>query len=339
MNPSKAWNAKLEAPRVFFWLSKNLYSQCNKLCLLDIPDSNKSGIHNMKIIIFHFATLDSGINVAPGITDQKANPNKIYEDDDSTDQVGIPMNPNNEVKNSTSNPPEKITETQSLRETEVIWHIGESCEHRSLLTHPVLDTFVKLKWKMALSLYIRRIRFFWLFAVILTSEIFDQYENEASTCDGGCAWKKILFIILPMLFLIVNVFYQFLKLKVTWERFKRYLFDWSLILISLLYILVSSINDVKKEIIEEQLLAVNTTSLHHIHDQPQNLSQAENSTVVELQNSHDSEIGMHILIQVWFMNLGRFVSTAFGGKFAWQGHWIMEILMMISGNLFTLDFK
>ena len=226
-----------------------------------------------------------------------------------------------------------------MRETEVIWHIGESCEHRSLLTHPVLDTFVKLKWKMALSLYIRRIRFFWLFAVILTSEIFDQYENEASTCDGGCAWKKILFIILPMLFLIVNVFYQFLKLKVTWERFKRYLFDWSLILISLLYILVSSINDVKKEIIEEQLLAVNTTSLHHIHDQPQNLSQAENSTVVELQNSHDSEIGMHILIQVWFMNLGRFVSTAFGGKFAWQGHWIMEILMMISGNLFTLDFK
>ena len=283
--------------------------------------------HLSYISLCYLISLDSQPN-------QKPNPNKIYEDDDSTDQVGIPMNPNNEVKNSTS----KITETKSLRETEVIWHIGESCEHRSLLTHPVIDTFVKLKWKMALSLYVRRIRFFWLFAVILTSEIFDQYENEGSTCDGGCAWKKILFIILPMLSLIGNVFYQFLKRKVTWERFKRYLFDWSLILICLVYTLVSSINDVKKEIIEEQLLAVNT-SLHHIHDQPQNLSQAENSTAVELQNSHDSEIGMHILIQVWFMNLGRFVSTAFGGKFAWQGHWMMEILMMISGNLFTLDFK
>ena len=236
---------------------------------------------------------------------QKPNPNKIYEDENSTDQVGIPMdlNSSNEEEKSTSSLLEKITETKSLRETEVIWHIGESFEHRSLLLHPVIDTFVELKWRMALNLYIRRIRFFWLFAVILTSEIFNQYEKKATPCDGGCISKKILFIILPMLFLIGNVFYQFLKRKVTWERFKRYLFDWSLILICLAYTFVTSIS------------------------------------IVGLQNAHTSEIGMHILIQVWVMNLLRFIANSFGGKFAWQGHWIMEILMMISGKLSTLDFK
>ena len=234
--------------------------------------------------------------------------NKINEDENSTVKVGIPMD-------------EYSSNEESLRETEVIWHIGESPEHRSLLLHPVIDTFVELKWKMALNLYIRRIRFFWLFAVILTSEIFNQYEKKATTCNEWCILKKILFIILPMILLIGNVFYQFLKRKVTCERFKRYLFDWSLILISLAYSYVASIH-----------------GLHHSHNQPENLSQKA-SSVAGLQNSHASEIGKHILIQVWFMNFFRFLATSFGGKFAWQGHWIMEIFMMISGKLSSLDFK
>ena len=219
--------------------------------------------------------------------------NLSKEEANSTEQVELQMVPNssNEEK------------PKSLRETEIISDIGESYEHRRLLLHPVIDTFVELKWKMVHKLYVRRIRFFWLFAVILTSEIFNQYEKKATTCDGGCILKKILFILLPMLFLIGDVFYQFLKRKVTWERFKRYLFDWSLILICLAYTFVASIS------------------------------------TVGLQNSHTSEIGMHILIQVWFMNLFRFIANSFGGKFAWQGHWIMEILMMISGKLSTLDFK
>ena len=238
--------------------------------------------------------------------------NKINEDENSTGQVGISMvsNSSNEENNSTSSLLEKITETKGLRETEVIWHIGESSEHRSLLLHPVIDTFVELKWKMALNLYIRRIRFFWLFAVILTSEIFNQYETRGTTiCDTRCILKKILFIILPMLLFIGNVFYQFLKRKVTCERFKRYLFDWSLILISLAYI------------------SVIIYGLHHSHNQPENLSETAG-----LQNSHTSEAGKHILVNVWFMNFFRFLATSSGGKFAWQGHWIMEIFMMISGK-------
>jgi len=269
----------------------------------DCLNTNEEPMNGRKLkLLFKFPLLIPHSGSQPN---QKPNPNKIYEDENSTDQVGIPMDPNssNEEKDSTSRLLEEITETKSLRETEVIWHIGESYEHRSLLLHPVIDTFVELKWKMALNLYIRRIRFFWLFAVILTSEIFNQYEKKATTCDGGCILKKILFILLPMLFLIGNVFYQFLKHKVTWERFERYLFDWSLILICLAYTVVAFV-----------------------------------IPVFGLQNSHTSEIGMHILINVWFMNLARFIANSFGGKFAWQGHWIMEILMMISVAL-KLIFK
>ena len=39
MNPSKAWNAKLEAG--FFWPSKNLYKQCD-LEMLAFPKSGNS---------------------------------------------------------------------------------------------------------------------------------------------------------------------------------------------------------------------------------------------------------------------------------------------------------
>ena len=229
---------------------------------------------------------------------QKPNPNKIYEDENSTDQVGIPMDPNssNEEKNSTSSLLEKITETKSLRETEVIWHIGESYEHRSLLLHPVIDTFVELKWKMALSLYVRRIRFFWLFAVILTSEIFNQYEKKATTSDEFCILKKILFIILPMLLLIGNVLYSFFKQKWSWKRFQRYSFDWLLIFIFMVYVSVVSVHS--------------------------------------LQNSHASEFGKwFILLVVWSMNLSRFLVTCFHGKFNWHSHWIMETLMMVLGKL------
>ena len=154
--------------------------------------------------------------------------NLSKEEANSTEQVELQMVPNssNEEK------------PKSLRETEIISDIGESYEHRRLLLHPVIDTFVELKWKMVHKLYVRRIRFFWLFAVILTSEIFNQYEKKATTCDEFCILKKILFIIVPMLLLIGNVLYRFLRCKVTMERFQRYSFDWFLIFIFMCYVIV-----------------------------------------------------------------------------------------------------
>ena len=129
---------------------------------------------------------------------------------------------------------------RSLRETEIISDIGESYEHRRLLLHPVIDTFVSLKWKMAHNLYIRRIRFFWLFAIILTSEIFNQYEKRGTyMCDNECISKRICFIVLPMCLLIGNVQYSFIKRKwKNFERVQKYSFDWLLIIIFICYVVV-----------------------------------------------------------------------------------------------------
>ena len=216
--------------------------------------------------------------------DQPENLSK--EGANSTEKVELQM-----VSNSSNEEKPK-----SLRETEIISDIGESYEHRRLLLHPVIDSFVELKWKMAQNLYIRRIRFFWLFAVILTSEIFNQYEKKATTCDEFCILKKIFFIILPMLLLIGNVLYSFFKQKWNLKRFQRYSFDWLLIFIFMGYVSVVSVHG--------------------------------------LQNSHASEIGKwFILLVVWFMNLSRFLVTCFYGKFAWHSHWIMETLMMVLGKL------
>ena len=211
--------------------------------------------------------------------------NLSKEEANSTEQVELQMVPNssNEEK------------PKSLRETEIISDIGESYEHRRLLLHPVIDTFVELKWKMVHKLYVRRIRFFWLFAVILTSEIFNQYEKKATTSDEFCILKKILFIILPMLLLIGNVVYSFFKQKRSWKRFQRYSFDWLLIFIFMVYV-----------------------SMVFVHS---------------LQNSHASEFGKwFILLVVWSMNLSRFLVTCFCGKFNWHSHWIMATLMIVSGK-------
>ena len=245
--------------------------------------------------------------------------NLSREGGNSTDQVElqVPLNSSNEEK------------LKSLRETEIISDIGESYEHRHLLLHPVIDTFVSLKWKMAHNLYIRRIRFFWLFVVILTSEIFNQYEKKTTTCDEGCILKKIFFIILPMLLLIGNVLYNFCKQKCNSKRFQRYSFDWLIIVIFMGYVIVVSVH-----------------GLHHSHldmmqssNSPAGLQNSSNKPSQNEQNSHASEFGKFILILVWFMNLSRFLVTCFYGKFAWYSHWTMETLMMVSGKLQTKYFS
>ena len=219
---------------------------------------------------------------------------------------------------------------KSLRETEIISDIGESYEHRRLLLHSVIDTFVELKWKMAQNLYVRRIRFFWLFAVILTSEIFNQYEKRGSTtCDGECIFKKICFIVLPMILLIVNVLYIFSKQEWNLKRFQRYSFDWLLIFIFVGYVVVVSVHGLHHSHHVMMQSANSTAGLQNSINEP---SQNE-------QNSHASEIGKYILLLVWFMNLSRFLVTCFYGKFAWHSHWIIETLMMVSGKLQTKDFS
>ena len=45
-----------------------------------------------------------------------------------------------------------------------------------MLLHPVISTFIKLKWAKAKTFFRRRIRLLWLFVIIVLSEVFNEYQ-------------------------------------------------------------------------------------------------------------------------------------------------------------------
>ena len=96
----------------------------------------------------------------------------------------------------------------SILETEAIWQIGQSSEHSHLLLHPVIGTFVKLKWKVAQSIFRRRVRFLWLFLIILTSEIFNEYKATARDGESLDKYEKRPVFLQKFYNLIENMIYN-----------------------------------------------------------------------------------------------------------------------------------
>ena len=66
-------------------------------------------------------------------------------------------------------------ETFPLPETEALWHMGQSKEHRHLLKHPVITSFLWLKWSRIRRYFNRNLRFYLLFVYLLTWYIFENF--------------------------------------------------------------------------------------------------------------------------------------------------------------------
>ena len=62
-----------------------------------------------------------------------------------------------------------------LPETEALWHMGQSKEHRHLLKHPVITSFLWLKWARIRPFFNRNLRFYCLFVYLLTWYIFENF--------------------------------------------------------------------------------------------------------------------------------------------------------------------
>lgn len=62
-----------------------------------------------------------------------------------------------------------------LPETEALWHLGQSKEHRHLLKHPVVTSFLWLKWLRIRRYFNRNLRFYLLFTYLLTWYIFQNF--------------------------------------------------------------------------------------------------------------------------------------------------------------------
>ena len=76
-------------------------------------------------------------------------------------------------------------EISPLPETEALWHMGQSKEHRHLLKHPVITSFLWLKWTRIRRYFNRNLRFYLLFVYLLTWYIFENFGGVSLNKDPG----------------------------------------------------------------------------------------------------------------------------------------------------------
>jgi len=72
---------------------------------------------------------------------------------------------------------------QPLPETEPLWHMAQSKEHRHLLKHPVITSFLWYKWQRIRRYFNRNLRFFTLFVYMLTWYIFINFGGKPNVCN------------------------------------------------------------------------------------------------------------------------------------------------------------
>jgi len=66
---------------------------------------------------------------------------------------------------------------QALPETECLWYMGQSKEHRHLLKHPVITSFLWYKWQRIRKYFNRNLRLYFLFVFLLTWYIFEHFGS------------------------------------------------------------------------------------------------------------------------------------------------------------------
>jgi ankyrin repeat protein len=76
---------------------------------------------------------------------------------------------------STGDGPEKVP----VPETEILWHMRQSPRHRHLLCHPVITSFLWLKWKRISWAYNNNLVFYFAFVAFLTSYVFSIYGGKS----------------------------------------------------------------------------------------------------------------------------------------------------------------
>ena len=88
-----------------------------------------------------------------------------------------------ESKNSihlTDEENQEFIDKQALPETECLWYMGQSKTHRHLLRHPVVTSFLWLKWQKIRGYFNRNLRFYLLFVMVLTWYIFARFGGVST---------------------------------------------------------------------------------------------------------------------------------------------------------------
>ena len=81
----------------------------------------------------------------------------------------------------------------NLPEAEPLWYLSQSPNHRSLLTHPVISSFLCLKWRRIRPYYYINLAFYTVFLVLLTSYLLIRTTNET---PYQLKWTTFAFLVL-----------------------------------------------------------------------------------------------------------------------------------------------
>merc|ERR1719477_157616 len=94
----------------------------------------------------------------------------------------------------------------ALPETEPLWHMSQSKEHRHLLKHPVITSFLWFKWQRIRKYFNRNLRFTTLFVFIFTWFVFKTLDKPSLKNDqSDLSWYiSFLFLAIAMFFFIIK---------------------------------------------------------------------------------------------------------------------------------------
>jgi len=101
--------------------------------------------------------------------------------------------------------PSDAPPTHALPETEPLWYMSQSKDHRHLLKHPVITSFLWYKWQRIRRYFNRNLRFFSSFVFLLTWYIFINYGGTANSKAPDLFWY-VLFVVFScaMVFFILK---------------------------------------------------------------------------------------------------------------------------------------
>ena len=86
----------------------------------------------------------------------------------------------NKVEDENVSLPEQVP----LPETEGLWYMSQSKKHLYLLKHPVIATYLWMKWKKIQFAYTRNLIFYFAFVAFITSYIFVLYSGRKIRSDS-----------------------------------------------------------------------------------------------------------------------------------------------------------
>ena len=111
---------------------------------------------------------------------------------------------NDDPENQKLSDDEDDNQKFALPETQSLWHMGQSKEHRHLLKHPVITSFLYLKWGRIRRYFNRNVRFYLLFVFILTWFIFENFGGSAIRTEGmrTIPFWHTLFVIFAVILVI-----------------------------------------------------------------------------------------------------------------------------------------